>query len=132
MPTYNFAVVVDDWDMRISHVFRGDEHVNNTPWQINIFSALGAPLPAFAHVPIILGDDGHKLSKRRGAVSVTAYEEVFLLPRRAHRSRARRGRGRMRDRGALPQPLVGRAFRLVALGIESSRVKTKCRQPNKA
>ncbi len=56
IPTYNFAVVVDDWDMRISHVFRGDEHVNNTPWQINIFRALGAPLPAFAHVPIILGE----------------------------------------------------------------------------
>ena len=80
MPTYNFAVVVDDWDMRISHVFRGDEHVNNTPWQINIFRALGAPLPLFGHVPIILGDDGQKLSKRRGAVSVTAYEEAGYLP----------------------------------------------------
>ncbi len=80
IPTYNFAVVVDDWDMRISHVFRGDEHVNNTPWQINIFNALGAPLPAFAHVPIILGEDGHKLSKRRGAVSVTAYEDDGYLP----------------------------------------------------
>ena len=80
IPTYNFAVVVDDWDMRISHVFRGDEHVNNTPWQINIFHALSAPLPVFAHVPIILGDDGHKLSKRRGAVSVTAYEEAGYLP----------------------------------------------------
>ena len=80
VPTYNFAVVVDDWDMRISHVFRGDEHVNNTPWQINIFRALGAPLPAFAHVPIILGDDGQKLSKRRGAVSVTAYEDDGYLP----------------------------------------------------
>jgi glutamyl-tRNA synthetase len=66
--------------MRISHVFRGDEHVNNTPWQINIFNALGAPLPAFAHVPIILGDDGQKLSKRRGAVSVTAYEDDGYLP----------------------------------------------------
>ena len=64
----------------ISHVFRGDEHVNNTPWQINIFDALGAPLPAFAHVPIILGDDGQKLSKRRGAVSVTAYEDDGYLP----------------------------------------------------
>ncbi len=80
IPTYNFAVVVDDRDMRISHVFRGDEHVNNTPWQINIFTALGAPLPVFAHVPIILGDDGHKLSKRRGAVSVTSYEEGGYLP----------------------------------------------------
>ena len=80
VPTYNFAVVVDDWDMAITHVFRGDEHVNNTPWQINIFNALGAPLPLFGHVPVILGDDGQKLSKRRGAVSVTAYEEAGYLP----------------------------------------------------
>ena len=80
VPTYNFAVVVDDWDMRISHVFRGDEHINNTPWQINIFRALGAPLPAFGHIPVILGEDGLKLSKRRGAVSVTAYEDNGYLP----------------------------------------------------
>ena len=80
VPTYNFCVVVDDWDMAISHVFRGDEHVNNTPWQINIFNALGAPLPLFGHVPVILGADGQKLSKRRGAVSVTAYEEAGYLP----------------------------------------------------
>ena len=80
VPTYNFAVVVDDWDMRITHVFRGDEHVNNTPWQINIFRALGAPLPQFGHCPIILGEDGLKLSKRRGAVSVTAYQEAGFLP----------------------------------------------------
>ena len=80
VPTYNFCVVVDDWDMRISHVFRGDEHVNNTPWQINIFNALGAPLPLFGHVPVILGNDGQKLSKRRGAVSVTAYQEDGYLP----------------------------------------------------
>ena len=80
IPTYNFAVVVDDWDMQISHVFRGDEHINNTPWQINIFNALDAPLPQFGHCPVILGDDGQKLSKRRGAVSVTAYEEGGYLP----------------------------------------------------
>ncbi|OYU99704.1 MAG: glutamate--tRNA ligase [Burkholderiales bacterium PBB5] len=80
VPTYNFAVVVDDWDMAISHVFRGDEHINNTPWQINIFRALGAPLPRYGHCPIILGDDGLKLSKRRGAVSVTAYEDDGYLP----------------------------------------------------
>ncbi|MFM2330000.1 MAG: hypothetical protein RLZZ494_2103 [Pseudomonadota bacterium] len=80
VPTYNFAVVVDDWDMGITHVFRGDEHVNHTPWQINIFRALGAPLPQFGHVPVILGDDGLKLSKRRGAVSVTAYEDNGYLP----------------------------------------------------
>jgi glutamyl-tRNA synthetase len=80
VPTYNFAVVVDDWDMRISHVFRGDEHVNNTPWQINIFNALRAPLPQFGHLPIILGDDGLKLSKRRGAVSVMDYAANGYLP----------------------------------------------------
>jgi glutamyl-tRNA synthetase len=80
VPTYNFAVVVDDWDMAITHVFRGDEHINNTPWQINIFRALGAPLPLFGHCPIILGDDGQKLSKRRGAVSVTAYRDAGYLP----------------------------------------------------
>ncbi len=83
VPTYNFAVVVDDWDMRISHVFRGDEHINNTPWQINLFRALGvadADLPRYGHCPIILGDDGQKLSKRRGAVSVTAYQDDGYLP----------------------------------------------------
>jgi glutamyl-tRNA synthetase len=80
VPTYNFAVVIDDWDMAITHVFRGDEHINNTPWQINIFRALGAPLPQYGHCPIILGDDGLKLSKRRGAVSVTAYQDAGYLP----------------------------------------------------
>jgi glutamyl-tRNA synthetase len=80
VPTYNFAVVVDDWDMTISHVFRGDEHINNTPWQINLFRALNAPLPLYGHCPIILGDDGQKLSKRRGAVSVTAYRDAGYLP----------------------------------------------------
>ena len=80
VPTYNFAVVVDDMDMQISHVFRGDEHVNNTPWQINMFHALGAELPQFGHFPVILGDDGQKLSKRRGAVSVTEYQRLGYLP----------------------------------------------------
>ena len=80
VPTYNFAVVVDDWDMGITHVLRGEEHINNTPWQINIFRALGASLPRFGHCPIILGDDGLKLSKRRGAVSISAYEEAGFLP----------------------------------------------------
>jgi glutamyl-tRNA synthetase len=80
VPTYNFAVVVDDWDMAITHVFRGDEHINNTPWQINIYRALGAELPHFGHLPVILGDDGLKLSKRRGAVAVSNYEEGGFLP----------------------------------------------------
>ena len=79
-PTYNFCVVVDDWDMQISHVIRGDDHVNNTPRQINILRALGADLPQYGHVPMILGPDGDKLSKRHGAVSVIQYEEAGYLP----------------------------------------------------
>ncbi len=79
-PTYNFCVVVDDWDMQISHVLRGDDHVNNTPRQINILRALGAELPQYGHVPMILGPDGDKLSKRHGAVSVMQYEEAGYLP----------------------------------------------------
>jgi glutamyl-tRNA synthetase len=80
VPTYNFGVVVDDLDMNITHVIRGDDHVNNTPRQINIFRALGASLPKFAHVPMILGADGERLSKRHGAVSVMQYEEDGYLP----------------------------------------------------
>jgi glutamyl-tRNA synthetase len=80
VPTYNFAVVVDDIDMRITHVLRGDDHINNTPRQINIYRALGAPLPQFGHLPMILGPDGQKLSKRHGAVSVMQYDEDGFLP----------------------------------------------------
>jgi glutamyl-tRNA synthetase len=72
-PTYNFCVVVDDWDMKITHVIRGDDHVNNTPRQINVLKALGGELPVYGHVPMILGADGEKLSKRHGAVSVMEY-----------------------------------------------------------
>lgn len=79
-PTYNFCVVVDDWDMRISHVIRGDDHVNNTPRQINLLRALGAEVPQYAHLSMILGDDGQKLSKRHGAVSVMQYDEDGYLP----------------------------------------------------
>jgi len=79
-PTYNFAVVVDDIDMRITDVVRGDDHVANTPRQINIYEALGATVPAFAHLPMILGPDGAKLSKRHGAVSVMQYREDGFLP----------------------------------------------------
>jgi glutamyl-tRNA synthetase len=79
-PTYNFCVVVDDWDMRITHVIRGDDHVNNTPRQINILRALGATLPIYGHVPMILGSDGEKLSKRHGAVSVMEYPAQGYLP----------------------------------------------------
>jgi len=80
VPTYNFGVVVDDLDMGITHVIRGDDHVNNTPRQINIYAALGASLPAFAHVPMILGADGERLSKRHGAVSVLQYRDEGYLP----------------------------------------------------
>ncbi|CAH1386050.1 glutamate--tRNA ligase [Candidatus Nitrotoga sp. M5] len=79
-PTYNFCVVVDDWDMGITHVLRGDDHVNNTPRQINILKALGANVPQYAHLSMILGDDGQKLSKRHGAVSVMHYDEEGYLP----------------------------------------------------
>lgn len=79
-PTYNFTVVVDDWDMKITHVIRGDDHVNNTPRQINILRALGATPPLYAHVPMILGSDGKRLSKRHGAVGVMQYREEGFLP----------------------------------------------------
>jgi glutamyl-tRNA synthetase len=79
-PTYNFCVVVDDWDMKITHVIRGDDHVNNTPRQINILKALGGELPVYGHVPMILGADGEKLSKRHGAVSVMEYPAQGYLP----------------------------------------------------
>jgi glutamyl-tRNA synthetase len=79
-PTYNFSVVVDDMDMNITHVIRGDDHLNNTPRQINMLQALGARIPEYAHVPMILGPDGTKLSKRHGAVSVLQYEEDGYLP----------------------------------------------------
>lgn len=80
VPTYNFGVVVDDLDMRMTHVIRGDDHVNNTPRQVNIYRALDADMPQFAHVPMILGPDGERLSKRHGAVSVMQYEEDGYLP----------------------------------------------------
>lgn len=79
-PTYNFCVVVDDWDMGITHVVRGDDHLNNTPRQINMLRALGATPPVYAHLPMILGADGAKLSKRHGAVSVLQYQEEGYLP----------------------------------------------------
>lgn len=80
VPTYNFGVMIDDLDMNITHVIRGDDHVNNTPRQINILKALGAPLPQYAHMPMILGSDGERLSKRHGAVSVMQYREDGYLP----------------------------------------------------
>ncbi|MDK4649901.1 glutamate--tRNA ligase [Kingella kingae] len=80
-PTYNFCVVVDDFDMSITHVIRGDDHVNNTPKQINIFKALGAKIPKYAHLPMILNEQGKKISKRSGdTVAVTEYEDMGILP----------------------------------------------------
>ena len=79
-PTYNFTVIVDDFDMRITHVIRGDDHLNNTPRQMNMLKALGAAPPAYAHLPMILGADGAKLSKRHGAVDIREYQEQGYLP----------------------------------------------------
>lgn len=80
VPTYNFCVVVDDTTMNVSHVIRGDDHVSNTPKQIALYQAMGYELPAFAHVPMILGKDGAKLSKRHGATSITEYQQMGFLP----------------------------------------------------
>ncbi len=79
-PTYNFAVVVDDWDMGITEVIRGDDHINNTPRQINLYRAIGAPVPAFGHMPMILDEQGAKLSKRTGAADVMQYKDAGYLP----------------------------------------------------
>ena len=79
-PTYNFCVVIDDWEMEVTHVIRGDDHINNTPRQINLLKALNAKIPAYAHLSMILGDDGQKLSKRHSAVSVMQYHEQGYLP----------------------------------------------------
>ena len=78
--TYNFCVVIDDWEMKVTHVIRGDDHINNTPRQINLLKALNAEVPAYAHLSMILGDDGQKLSKRHGAVSVMQYFDQGYLP----------------------------------------------------
>ncbi len=93
IPTYNFAVVVDDWDMKVSHVIRGADHINNTPRQINIYHALGAEVPVFAHLPLICGPDGQKLSKRHGTVSVLEYEKQGYLPEAIFNYLARLGWG---------------------------------------
>jgi glutamyl-tRNA synthetase len=92
-PTYNFCVCVDDWDMRITHVLRGDDHVNNTPRQINILQALGAPLPLYGHQSTILNANGEKLSKRHGGVSVQHYEAEGYLPEAMLNAVARLGWG---------------------------------------
>jgi len=80
-PTYNFTVVIDDWDMGVTQVLRGDDHINNTPRQIHIFKALGATPPEYGHMPMLLGEDGKRLSKRHGAVSVLQYRDEGILPK---------------------------------------------------
>lgn len=80
VPTYNFTVVVDDWDMKITHVIRGDDHLNNTPRQMNILSALGAPIPTYAHLPMILNEEGKRFSKRHGAMNILQYRDDGYLP----------------------------------------------------
>ena len=121
-PTYNFCVVVDDWDMRISHVIRGDDHVNNTPRQINILRALSArALPVYGHVPMILGPDGDKLSKRHGAVSVTQYEDDGYLPEAMLNYLARLGWSHGDDRALQPRA-AGRLVRRPPPGQEPGAV----------
>ena len=90
-PTYNFAVVVDDLDMAVTHVIRGDDHVNNTPRQLHILRALGGNIPVYAHMPMILGPDGHRLSKRHGATSVTRFRDEGYLPEAVINQLARMG-----------------------------------------
>ena len=97
IPTYHFAVVIDDWDMKVSHVIRGADHINNTPRQINLYKALGAEVPVFAHLPLINGPDGQKLSKRHGSVSVMEYEARGFLPEAVFNYLARLGWGHGND-----------------------------------
>ena len=80
IPTYHLSVVADDLDMRLTHIIRGADHISNTPKQVLQYQALGAPLPIFAHVPLILGPDKTRLSKRHGATSVTSYKEMGIMP----------------------------------------------------
>ncbi|MEO8486746.1 MAG: glutamate--tRNA ligase [Betaproteobacteria bacterium] len=122
-PTYNFCVVVDDLEMRITHVIRGDDHVNNTPRQINIFRALGHEPPVFAHVPTVLGEDGQKLSKRHGAVSVIEYEASGYLPEAMVNFLARLGWAHGDDEVFTPDAFVG-WFDLDAISAAPSRFNT--------
>ncbi|NWK79076.1 glutamate--tRNA ligase [Aquitalea sp. LB_tupeE] len=119
-PTYNFCVVVDDWDMQITHVIRGDDHVNNTPRQINILKALNAPLPVYGHLPMILNEDGQKMSKRRDAVSVVDYADKGILPEALLNYLARLGWGHGDDEFFDMQQFV-EWFSLEAVSASASR-----------
>lgn len=123
MPTYNFCVVIDDIDMRITHVIRGDDHVNNTPRQINIFRALGFEPPVFAHVPTVLGEDGQKLSKRHGAVGVMEYESAGYLPEAMVNFLARLGWAHGNDE-VFSAPMLCEWFELDAISPAPSRFNT--------
>ena len=109
-PTYHLAVVVDDADMGITHVIRGDDHVNNTPRQILLYKAMDAPLPEFAHVPMILGPDKKKLSKRHGATNVVQYREMGYLPEAMLNALARLGWSHGDQEGVQP-PGAGKPVR---------------------
>jgi glutamyl-tRNA synthetase len=122
-PTYNFCVVVDDIDMGITHVIRGDDHVNNTPRQINIHRALGREPPVFAHVPTVLGEDGQKLSKRHGAISVMEYEAAGYLREAMVNFLARLGWAHGDDEVFSPEEFVA-WFALEAINPAASRFNT--------
>ena len=123
-PTYNFAVVVDDIDMNINLVIRGDDHINNTPRQINIYKALGAEPPVFAHVPMILGDDGARLSKRHGAVGVMAWREQGYTPEALINYLARLGWSHGDDEVFSRQQLI-ELFRIDDVNRKPSRFDTE-------
>ncbi len=122
-PTYNFAVVVDDLDMAINLVIRGDDHINNTPRQINLYRALGAEPPQFAHVPMILGDDGQRLSKRHGAVGVMAWREQGYLPDAMINYLARLGWSHG-DQEVFARPELVESFRIEDVNRKASRFDT--------
>src|SRR6266511_1061684 len=111
-PIYNLAVVVDDLDMRITHVLRGDDHISNTPKQIALYQALGAPLPVFGHVPMINGPDGKKLSKRHGATAVGDYQHMGILPAAMRNFLALLGWSPGGDREIMTQDEMVRLFSL--------------------
>jgi glutamyl-tRNA synthetase len=123
-PTYNFCVVIDDWDMKITHVVRGEDHINNTPRQINIYKALGATVPEFAHVSMILGDDGTKLSKRHGAVSVMQYRDDGYLPEALLNYLVRLGWGHG-DQEIFTMPEMIELFSLDAISKSASAFNTE-------
>ncbi|MFH0937674.1 MAG: glutamate--tRNA ligase [Planctomycetota bacterium] len=121
MPVYNFAVVVDDVDMQISHIIRGDEHVENTYRQVFIYEALGAKLPTFAHAPVICNEDGKKISKRRDPVAVTLYQSLGLLPQAFTNFIALLGWSPGNDREIMSLPEMARSFSLEGISASSAQ-----------